>query len=86
MRAAFLIENLTTCYTLSLWSRPDDIPIFGTNVSHHVYAARRIFGRLIMSQHGGPELWSTKWQLTAVSNNLNWKDFDLRALILSMRH
>jgi hypothetical protein len=26
-------------------------------------------------------LWSTKWQLAAVTNNLNWEGFDLRQAI-----
>lgn len=84
LRAAFLIENPTTCYSLSIWSKWDDIPVFGTNVPIHVDAARRVFGRLLMSNHGGPELWSTKWRLSTVSNNLNWEEFDLRAAVLSM--
>ncbi len=84
LHAAFLIESLTTCYSLSIWASPDAIPDFGTNVSYHVTAARNVFGRVRMSRHGGPEVWSTKWRLATVSNNLNWEDFDLRALILSM--
>lgn len=84
LRSVFLIENLTTCYSLSLWSRWDDIPIFGTRAPYHVRAARSVFGRLQMSKYGGPELWSTKWRLTSISNNLSWEDFDLRALILNM--
>lgn len=84
LRSAFLIENLTVCYSLSLWSRWSDIPAFGTQVAYHVTAARRVFGKLLMSKCGGPELWSTKWKLTSVSNNLNWEDFDLRGLILNM--
>jgi hypothetical protein len=86
LRSAFLVENLTTCYSLSIWSCPDAIPLFGTNVPYHVTAARSVFGRLLTSKHGSPELWSTKWRLTVVSNNLQWEDFDLRSLILSMVH
>jgi hypothetical protein len=86
LRAAFLIENLTTCYSLSIWSSYDDIPVFGGNVPYHVDAARNVFRRLLMRQPGVPELWSTKWQLTTVSNNVNWKDFDLRGLILRMSY
>ena len=84
LRTAFVVENLRTCYTLSIWSRLDDIPHFGTRVTFHVNAANRIFGRASTSKRGGPEVWSTKWRLTFVSNNLNWEDFDLRSLIRSM--
>ncbi|HEX6864594.1 MAG TPA: hypothetical protein VF414_17320 [Thermoanaerobaculia bacterium] len=85
LRSAFLIESLTSCYSLSIWASPRDIPVFGRDVPEHVSAARNLFGRLAMSPRGGPELWSTKWRLSIVSNNLNWQDFDLRALILATR-
>jgi hypothetical protein len=85
LRSAFLIENPTTCYSVSIWASRNDIPAFGTNVPSHVSAARKVFGRVFLSKYGGPEIWSTKWRLTSVSNNLNWADFDLRTLILSMR-
>ncbi|HET7091413.1 MAG TPA: hypothetical protein VFL17_22505, partial [Anaerolineae bacterium] len=84
LRAAFLIEDPTTCYSLSIWTSWDAIPRFGTNVPRHVEAANRVFGRVCFSKDRGPEIWSTKWRLTSVSNNLNWEDFDLRALILGM--
>jgi hypothetical protein len=86
LRAAFLIENLKTCYSLSIWASYDAIPQFGTNVLYHVVAGNKIFGRLAKNQDGGPEIWSTKWRLTSVSNNLNWADFDLRQLILSIMY
>jgi hypothetical protein len=47
-----------------------------------VEAARDLFGRLAFNAHLGPELWSTKWRLVAVSNNLNWADFDLQEVVL----
>jgi hypothetical protein len=84
LRAAFLVESLTSCYSLSIWASPRDIPVFGRDVPEHVTVARSLFGRLAMSPRGGPELWSTKWRLSTVSNNLNWQDFDLRSLILAL--
>ncbi len=84
LRSAFIVENPTTCYSVSLWSSWDDIPHFGTEVPYHVDAARRIFGRVRLSANNRPEIWSTKWQLASVSNNLNWDDFDLRGLIMGM--
>lgn len=86
LQAAFLIENPTTCYSLSIWASWEAIPHFGTNVSHHVEAARKIFGRVPFDPEKGPEIWSTKFQLSSVSNNLNWQDFDMRQLILKMSH
>lgn len=84
LRAAFLIENLKTCYSLSIWASYDAIPRFGTNVLYHVVAGNKIFGRLAKRDDGYPELWSNKWQLTSVSHNLNWENFDLRGLILAL--
>ncbi len=84
LRAVFLIENLTTCYSLSLWAGWDAIPQFGTNVPYHVDAARRVFGRVAFTPGRGPEVWSTKFRLSSVSNNLNWADFDLRELIIHL--
>ena len=82
LRSAFLVENPTTCYSVSIWESRGAIPQFGTNVPVHVEAARRAFGRMRIHSKRGPELWSTKWNLNAVSNNLNWDDFDLRSLLL----
>jgi hypothetical protein len=83
LRSAFLIEPPATWYSLSIWASCDAIPAFGTNVPSHVEAARQVFGRVAMNR-GRPEIWSTKWRLAAVSNNLTWGDFDLRGLILGL--
>jgi hypothetical protein len=81
LRSAFLIEDSRTCYSLSLWAEQSAIPVFGANVPSHVDAARRVMGRLALDPDRGPELWSTKWRLVSVSNNLNWSDLDLRGAI-----
>ncbi len=86
LQSAFLIENLTTCYSVSIWSNYDVIPYFGTYVLSHVEAARRAFGRVRYCKDRGPEIWSTKWRLATVSNNLNWKGLDLRELIVGIRN
>lgn len=84
LRSAFLVENLTTCYSLSIWTSRDAIAYFGSNVPSHVDAARRAFRRLFLTKQQSPEIWSVKLRLDSVSNNLNWEEFDLRQLILSM--
>lgn len=84
LRSAFLVENARTCYSLSVWADWNAIPQFGGNVPAHVDAARRVIGRLAVDADRGPELWSTKWRLISVSNNLNWSEFDLRAVIESI--
>jgi hypothetical protein len=78
LRSAFLVENPTTWYSVSLWS---GTPGISADVSAHVEAARNVFGRLSVEPGRGPELWSTKWRLVSVTNNLNWDDLDLRRLI-----
>lgn len=83
LRSVFVVENLRACYSISIWEEFGAIPQFGTNVPLHVAVARRAFSRVAFRRTHGPEVWSTKWRLASVSNNLNWEDFDLRALILS---
>jgi hypothetical protein len=78
LRSAFLIESPTSCVSFSVWSGE---PMFSANVPRHVEAARHMFGRLKFDPERGPELWSTQWRLSSVSNNLNWGDLDLRPLI-----
>lgn len=72
LHSAFLTEDDRTCLSLSFWEHAEAIPWFGTNVPSHVEAARRAFARITYDPSRGPGLWSTKWQLMAVSNNLNW--------------
>jgi hypothetical protein len=84
LRAAFLIENPTTCYSFSLWANWAAIPHFGTKVPYHVEAARAVWKRTTFTKEKEPEIWSTKFRLNSISNNLNWEDFDLRQLILKM--
>jgi hypothetical protein len=81
LRASFLIENPSTWYSLSLWADANAIGHFGTNAPGHVEAANRIFGRVRYDEHHDPEIWSTKWRLQSVSNNLSWEGFDLRGLL-----
>lgn len=75
---AFLIENPTTWYSFSVWR---DLPAFSAKVPAHVEAARKSFGWLRIDPELGPELWSTKWRLLSVTNNLRWDGFDLRSVL-----
>jgi hypothetical protein len=84
LRSVFLIEGPKTFYSLSIWSNSASIPMFGTNVPYHVVAGNSVFGLLRGDENNRPEIWSTKWRLSSVSKNLNWKDFDLRELIIGM--
>jgi hypothetical protein len=79
LKAAFLVENPTTCYSLSFWSQE---PALSAHVPRHIDAANSVFGRLAFDPDQGPELWSTRWQLTSVTNNLHWPGFDLRDALL----
>lgn len=76
IRTAFLIENLHTCYSLSIWDSYAAIPHFGTDVPNHIHAGNRVMGKLADTAHGRPEIWSTKWKLLSTSHNLEWIERD----------
>lgn len=82
LKQAFLVESLTSCFSFSLWRDAASIPLFGTAVPEHVTAARRVFGRVRFEPDAGPEIWSTRWQLMSVSNNLRWPDLDLASQVV----
>lgn len=82
LRSAFLIEAPTACFSLSIWTGRDAIAHFGTTVPTHVDVANRVFPRVSLDPEEGPEIWSTKWRLVSVSNNLNWEGFDFRSLLI----
>jgi hypothetical protein len=81
LKAVFLVENSTTCWSLSLWADESAIPHFGTSVMEHVGVARDVFRR-VRFNGDRPEIWSTKWRLSRVSNNLNWNGCDLSQLTI----
>lgn len=81
LRAVLLFELPACAYSISFWAERAAIARFGSDVPLHVQAARSIFGRVRHRDGAGPEIWSTKWNLRSVSNNLVWDDFDLRDLI-----
>jgi hypothetical protein len=81
LASAFLVEDPATFFSLSIWERDDSIPFFGTKVPAHVDAARNVFSRLRFRVGRGPELWSTRWRLDAVSNNLTWPGCDLAEVV-----
>lgn len=84
LHAGFLIEGPRTCYSFSLWSDEGAILEFGTFVTSHVHAARHAFRSTFRKDLQRPEIWSTQWQLSAASNNLNWEGVDLRPLIAAL--
>lgn len=84
LKAAFLVENLTTCYSLSIWANESALTLFDTSTKGHVAVARDVFGRLRF-RNRGPELWSTTWRLHEVSNNLSWDELDLRRMVNAAR-
>jgi hypothetical protein len=82
LKSAFLIENPSTCYSLSIWSGE---PTFSAHVPHHVQVANKTLARLSYEPGSGPELWTTRWRLASVTRNLNWDGFDLGRLISQER-
>lgn len=70
--SAFLIEDLRTCYTLSIWRDASAILLFNSKVRSHVAAANRSFHEVEVDERG-PQMWSAQFQLCAVSpHNLRW--------------
>jgi hypothetical protein len=83
LHSAFLVENPRTCYTVSFWSQP---PHFSALIPRHIEVAGRVFGHVALDSEGKPEVWSTKWRLASVTNNLSWDGFDLRSAIVEDGH
>ena len=74
--SAFLIEDLRTCYTLSIWRDANAILLFNSKVRAHVDAANRSFHEVEVDA-SGPQMWSAQFQLCAVSpHNLRWDGID----------
>lgn len=65
----FLVEDLRTCYTLSLWATPSSIRQFNTDTRAHIRAANKSFKDLEFGPDG-PELWSAQFRLSAVSPHI----------------
>lgn len=77
MASMFLVEDLHTCYTLSLWRDPGAILEFNSTVHAHIYAANGCFHQLRIDP-GGPQIWSAQFRLSAVSpHNLRWDGVDV---------
>jgi hypothetical protein len=81
LRTAFLVESPRVCFIVSLWTGDAALLEFGTRVGAHVHAARNTFRRTFNPDRRRAEVWSTQWRLAAVSNNLSWQEFDLRAVL-----
>lgn len=77
IHTAFLVENLTTCYSLSIWRGEAAIAEFGTRVPRHVAVAGGIFRRLARIDGDNPELWATRWRLVRLSKNRYWSHSSL---------
>ena len=77
LKAVFLVEDLHTCYTLSLWKSEIAIAEFGS-VKSHIDAANLAFGPVFRKDLHRPEIWSAQFRLWAVScHNLNWEGVDV---------
>jgi hypothetical protein len=85
LQSVFLIESPNAFLTLSIWRNERAIAHFGTVATAHVHAGNEVFHRLRYTQGRGPELWSTHWRLTEVSNNANWGDLSLTPLVSTDR-
>ncbi len=86
LKAVFLIENLHTCYTMSLWKNDCAIVEFGS-VYAHVAAANSAFKPTWRDDLRRAEIWSAQFRLWAVSaHNLNWEGLDLQTVLADQWH
>jgi hypothetical protein len=82
LHAGFLVEGPRTFYSFTIWADEGAILEFGTVVESHVRAAGRGLHATFRPHLGRPEVWSTQWNLAAVSENLNWEEVDVRPLVV----
>jgi len=81
LRAVFLVEDLRTCYTLSIWRDEGSIVEFG-RIQAHVVAANSAFGPTWREDLNRSEIWSAQFRLWAVScHNLAWEGLDLQTAL-----
>ena len=86
LQALFLVEDLRTCYTLSIWKDELAIVDFG-NVRAHVDAANSAFKPTYRRDLKRAEIWSAQFRLWGVSNhNLSWEGFDLKEALGDQWH
>ena len=86
LKAVFLVENLHTCYTMSLWKNDCAIVEFGS-VHAHVTAANSAFKPNWRSDSRRAEIWSAQFRLWAVSaHNLNWEGLDMQTVLADQWH
>lgn len=76
LHADFLFSGPRTWFSFSVWRDYDAIPEFNSRTPEHAVAAGRAFARAARID-GAPQIWSTKWRLLSVTNNLEWEGFDL---------
>ena len=86
LKAVFLIENLHTCYTMSLWKNDCAIVEFGS-IQAHVSAANSAFKPTWRNDLRRAEIWSAQFRLWAVSaHNLNWEGLDMQTVLGDQWH
>jgi hypothetical protein len=75
LKTVFLVEDLHTCYTLSIWKNDKAISQFGS-LRSHVEVANYAFSQISIRSNR-PEIWSAQFKLWAVSRtNLHWEGLD----------
>jgi hypothetical protein len=82
LKALFLIEDVRTCYTLSLWQDDAAILSFNTRARSHIDVANSAFGLTYRDDLKRPEIWSAQFRLWAVScHNMNWQGLNLESIL-----
>lgn len=81
LHAGFLVEDPRTFWSFTMWADEGALLEFGTVVDSHVRVAGRGLRATFRPERGRPEVWSTQWNLAAISDNLNWEEVDVRPLV-----
>jgi hypothetical protein len=76
----FLVEDLKTCYTLSLWTDDAAISEFGVLLSH-IFAANWSIRHIYRKDSGFVPIWSAQWRLWALGRNLHWDNINIRTIL-----
>jgi hypothetical protein len=86
LNASFLVEDLHTCYTMSLWKDDCAILEFSTRVHAHISAANSAFGPTYRADLKRAEIWSAQFRLWAVSeHNLQWEGLGMQEVLEEQR-
>lgn len=82
LKSIFVFETPHSALSVSIWESERFISQFGAEQPFHVSVANAVFPRVRHTRDGKPEIWSIRAKPVSLSNNLVWKDLDLRSFCM----